>query len=103
MKVKGKVGDKIIKLYLKGLTLRQVGRKVGVCYETIRKYLIKNNIPRRKQGVISPDPDAKTINKIVKMYKSGTNIFQIKKKIGISYRKVKNILLNKGVKLRPAR
>ena len=44
--------DSVIPLYNSGMTLHQIGESLGVSYRTVHKYMVKNNIPRRRPGNI---------------------------------------------------
>lgn len=42
--------DEVTNLYASGLSLSEVGARVGVSYRTVHQFMVKNNIPRRKPG-----------------------------------------------------
>jgi hypothetical protein len=49
-KLSEEMGAEIIKLYLDGLSGREIGKKLNYCYRSVQKYLVKNKIPRRSKS-----------------------------------------------------
>lgn len=98
--------EKILELYEKYETCREVAYELGITNEFVRRVLIKHGVPRThrhpkpKTGMTCRRNIELPIDEIVELYESGLTTAEIGEMFGCSYTTVNRRLKSAGVELR---
>ena len=104
------VKDEVIRLYLSGLTLVEVGRRFGVTNTCVRNLLLAQGVQPRTVGEASqlawkkPSRVARTssfdVDQVVELYRDGLDSVEIGDRLGTSSVHVRYLLRRSGVEVR---
>jgi len=92
--------ERDIARYLAGESLSEIAQTDGHHLETVRKMLVRNDIPRRKKGASPAEFDVSLQEKLVADYLDGMTQGLLAAKYGTSQVSVSRYLRRSGVKMR---
>lgn len=89
---------KCLELYNSGLSINEVGRRLGHHHAVIKYHLVRHNIKIRSQRESQRKPVSS--EKIAQMYKSGISAVEIASELNLTYQCIYDRLAEVGVKTR---
>ncbi|WP_143446575.1 hypothetical protein [Kibdelosporangium aridum] len=87
--------QKLIKGYLAGATVYQLGAEFGIDRRTVSQILHRHNVPMRRRG-LTPEQ----IDDAVRLYESGWSLARIGERMAVDPTTVHNRLRERGVRTR---
>jgi hypothetical protein len=93
---------KSIYLYLSGLSIERVAKKLALDPKTIKNFVVSEGIKIRPHSEYVTSSQKKNFkSRVIKWYRRGETMTMIEKKVGISRGAIRKWLIEWGIKIRP--
>jgi transposase-like protein len=88
-------------MYRESGSVPAVAAKLGVAFETARRWLLEAGVELRPKGRPSATADRLNPTELAARYQSGESIAQLGRRYGVSPATIRSRLIDVGVELRP--
>ena len=97
-KIKPEQVPELLEMYAAGATIEKLSEHYGCTFKPIKTLLVKNGVPLRPRGQVSPyrnDPEFS--RKVLELWRQGASISKISLAVGASFNPVSKVLQDHGL------